>query len=109
MRVGQHVSLGIMLAYVPVGMAVMADSLNDELCAPVNVIVGNIPLDVARQGHAAPFFADVDGDGRRDLLVGQYSEGKVRLYLNVGRDFDPSFESYHFIQADGTDASVPFG
>src|SRR5262249_17845367 len=40
-----------------------------ELLPPVPVLVGGKPLDVARDGHSAPFVGDFDGDGQRDLLV----------------------------------------
>ena len=34
-------------------------------------------------GHAAPYLYDFDGDGKRDLLVGQFGEGKLRIYRLV--------------------------
>ena len=44
-------------------------------------------------GHAAPLFVDLDGDGQRELLVGQFGEGKLRIYKREpgvkGVDFGP--------------------
>ena len=42
-----------------------------ELLPPVQLQSAGQPLDVQRSGFAAPFVGDVDGDGIRDLLVGQ--------------------------------------
>ena len=41
-------------------------------------------------GHSGPWVEDVDGDGRRDLVVGDFS-GLFRLYRNVGTDREPRF------------------
>ena len=40
-------------------------------------------------GHAAPFVGDWDGDGVRDLLVGQFGGGVLWIYRNVGTDAAP--------------------
>jgi hypothetical protein len=47
--------------------------------------------------------ADWNGDGRKDLLVGYQTAGKVALYLNVGTDVSPVFTSYTNLQAGGVD------
>ena len=39
-------------------------------------------------GHSGPWVEDVDGDGRRDLVVGDFS-GLFRLYRNVGTNREP--------------------
>ncbi len=75
---------------------------------------GDHPIDVDF-GHAAPFLADMNGDGLRDLLVGQFgkvgSEGKgaLRIYLNVGQKGQPKFEDFNYFQAGGTTGKVPNG
>ena len=42
-----------------------------ELGSPVRVQASGSPIDVT-VGHAAPFLRDMDGDGIRDLLVGEF-------------------------------------
>ncbi len=60
-------------------------------------------------GHAAPCVIDWDGDGLKDLLLGQYSSGKIRFYRNVGRKLAPAFTTYSYLQADGKDIAVSYG
>jgi hypothetical protein len=60
-------------------------------------------------GHAAPFVADLKGDGRLTLLVGQFGEGRLRLYPNVGTRNNPRFEKFEWFTVDGKVVSVPFG
>src|SRR5947207_322117 len=49
----------------------------------IQVKVGAKPITVD-VGHSAPFLADLDGDGKAELLVGQFGEGKLRVYRNEG-------------------------
>lgn len=56
-------------------------------------------------GHSAPCVEDLDGDGLKDLIVGDYG-GKFRLYRNVGTANGPSYENEGFIQAGDQDANV---
>jgi hypothetical protein len=60
-------------------------------------------------GHAAPFMADLKGDGKMVLLVGQFGDGKLRLYPNIGTKNDPKFDKFEWFRAGGNVASVPFG
>ena len=62
-----------------------------------------------------PVFVDWDGDGLKDLIVGQYFDeavsnyGKMRFYKNTGTGADPSFDSWIYIQADGADIECSAG
>jgi hypothetical protein len=56
--------------------------------------------------HSGPCLHDVDGDGRRDLLVGDFS-GLFRLYRNVGTDREPKFAAGEVLRAGGVEAKVP--
>ena len=57
-------------------------------------------------GHAGPCPADVDGDGLRDLVVGDYS-GKFRVYRNVGSNRAPRYAAASYLMAGGVEAKVP--
>ena len=57
-------------------------------------------------GHSGPCLHDVDGDGRRDLLVGDFS-GLFRLFRNVGTDQVPRYAAAVNLQSGRVDAKVP--
>ena len=57
-------------------------------------------------GHSGPWVEDVDGDGRRDLVVGDFS-GLFRLYRNDGTDREPRYAAAVNLKAGGVDAKVP--
>jgi hypothetical protein len=79
-----------------------------ELEPPVRVLSGGEPIDVDI-GHAAPYWYDFDGDGLPDLLVGQFGEGKLRIYRNVGTLKEPRFDGFEWFMAGGDVARVPTG
>jgi hypothetical protein len=61
-----------------------------ELLPPVRLEAAGKPIDT-EIGHAAPFVGDFDGDGVRDLLVGQFGSGICWVYRNVGSNTQPRF------------------
>lgn len=56
---------------------------------------------------AFPRVVQWDGDGRKDLLVGQ-ADGRVKLFLNVATDDAPSFDGGRFIAVGTTDLDVGY-
>jgi hypothetical protein len=57
-------------------------------------------------GHSGPWVEDVDGDGRRYLVVGDFS-GLFRFHRNEGTDRQPRYAAAVNLQAGGVDAKVP--
>lgn len=72
---------------------------------PVVLTSGGVPIDV-EVGHSAPFVADWDGDGKKDLLVGQYGQGRMRIYRNVGSHERPAFDGFTWFSAGGDVARI---
>jgi hypothetical protein len=79
-----------------------------DLAPPERIDAGGEAIDVD-VGHAAPTVVDWDGDGLLDLLVGQFGQGKLRIYRNVGEAGAPSFEGFEVFQAGDGDGTVPSG
>ena len=73
------------------------------LGAPVRIEAGGKPIAV---DHAAPCVLDFDGDGCKDLLVGQFDGGTCRVYLNSGRNDAPAFGTFELLKAGGRPATM---
>lgn len=67
--------------------------------APIKLVVG----------HANPLVTDWNGDGLKDLLVGQYYGGRVRYYINQGSNAAPVFGDFTHMKSDGKVISVSSG
>ena len=80
----------------------------NELGTPTKILAAGKPIDVAI-GHAAPFVADLKGDGNLSLLVGQFGEGKLAIYPNVGSKAQPRFDKYTWLLNDDPGGRVPSG
>ena len=71
---------------------------------PVRLKAGGSAVRVEAPGYAAPCLADIDGDGKPDLLVGQFAQGKIRVHRGLGK---MEFAAGAWLQAEGQVAEVP--
>ena len=72
--------------------------------APVQMKAAGQVVRVEAPGYASPCWADVDGDGKKDLVVGQFSKGKMKVYRNLG---EGKLAEGEWLQAEGSTAEVP--
>ena len=79
---------------------------SDELGPPVKLTADGKPINVDI-GHAAPFYGDFDGSGTRSLLVGQFNNGKLRIYRNTGTAAEPKFAGFTWFLDGKPEGTVP--
>lgn len=90
---------------VPSGRTGVAAGPLDEFRGPPRRLeAGGVDITTPAPGYASPWIADVTGDGRPDLLVGQFAGGRITVYPGVGRG---RFGRGGPLQIDGEIASVP--
>jgi hypothetical protein len=92
----------LLAAILPFGGAALCSAADFE--RPVRLKAGEHFVRVESPGYAAPCWADIDGDGKKDLLVGQFNQGKIRVYKNLG---EGKLAEGVWLQAEGQVAEVP--
>jgi hypothetical protein len=60
-------------------------------------------------GHLVPCAADWNGDGKKDLILGQFREGAIRLYVNQGTNAAPIFSDFTFLETGGKPIKLDAG
>jgi hypothetical protein len=71
---------------------------------PVRLRGGDEFVKVESPGYAAPCWFDVDRDGRKDLVVGQFRGGKLRVFRNLG---DGKLAAGQWLEVGGKVAEIP--
>ena len=84
--------------------SVVPDNLQDGIKLTANGEIINIEV-----GHLVPCVTDWNNDSKKDLIVGQFKNGNIRLYLNQGTDENPAFKDFSYLQAGGKEISLPSG
>ena len=97
--------LGIIL------LALLSISASADLLLGQEELVQASSINIDVPGYSVPSFVPWDGDGLKDLIVGEggggVAEGKVRVYLNIGTEFEPEFSGYFYVQSLGSDLVEP--
>ncbi|MHC4727624.1 MAG: FG-GAP-like repeat-containing protein [Planctomycetota bacterium] len=76
---------------------------------PEEIILAN-GSDIQVSGYSVPSFVDWNNDNLQDLVIGQgsgFEDAKVRVYLNVGTESEPTFSDYFYAQSEGSDLTCP--
>jgi hypothetical protein len=79
-----------------------------QLDQPVRLEAAGKPIDTV-VGHAAPYVCDWEGDGKQHLLVGQFGDGILWIYKNVGTSSAPKYASGVKFKDGNKDGRVPTG
>jgi len=79
-----------------------------EFEAPVRIKAGDEFVSVESPGYACPTLADVDGDNKLDLVVGQFNKGHMQFCKNVAGEGETfKFDSPKWLMTGDEKAVVP--
>lgn len=75
-----------------------------QFTAPLRMQAADQLIKIEPPGYAAPCWADLDGDGHKDLLVGQFAQGRIKVYRNLG---EGRLAEGRWLEAAGNVAEIP--
>ena len=96
------------IGVVVVAVGLLGATATADFAEPVQIEADGKAID-ARIGHLVPVAIDWNGDGKKDLLVGQFIGGKIHLYLNEGTDTEPKLTDAGELEAGGKVISLAAG
>lgn len=95
-----------MLSLASAAVFAATGATQSDLETPVRLEAGGKVIDTVKDvGHSGPQFYDLDGDGLKDLLVGDFI-GHVLVFKNVGTAKAPQFEAKGPLTADGEEVKI---
>jgi hypothetical protein len=86
--------------YINEGTDSVPDFHTDQLVQAAGIAL------VVSATRSSPVIADLDGDGKKDILTGN-TNGQLCFYTNTGTDAAPAFTDYVSIAADGVPIDLP--
>lgn len=65
--------------------------------------------DIDVGSDAIPTCVDWNNDGKKDLLIGEITNGHITLFLNEGTNLNPVFNAGTLVESGGTPITVSYG
>lgn len=75
-----------------------------QFAPPVRFVADGKPVQVEAPGYAAPCWHDVDRDGTKDLVVGQFKKGLIKVYKGAG---GPKLAAGRWLEVAGKPVEIP--
>ena len=91
-----------LLTTIPLIGIALAES--DHFTKPTALKADGKLIQSESPGYASPCLADLTGDGKKDLLVGQFRGGKIKLHPGLG---DGKFGKGDWLKSGGEIIEVP--